>query len=334
MPAIKCPIPGCDFSTDDVEAAIMVQLLQLHQVIHAQPQGHPSTAKVEKVKRPSISRSGTSEEWSYFNTRWDEYVAATGIKGKDCVIQLLECCDEELRRDLTRSAGGSLTSKNEKTVLEAIKKLAIRVENVMVARVTLHEMHQDRDEPVRLFSARLKGQANICKFSVECPDCRKNIDYTDHIVHDCIIRGISDDDIRLDVLGNQNQDMNQDALVAYIESKEVANDPSHVCQAVKGLKLHVTLIINNILHYTVSTQGNAPTVELLVMVMVPTNVLEERNALHMDKNAQHVPVSTISPQSASQSTNLCPSQQHPLILHTVPQPPVIIKMPHSIPFAR
>ena len=207
MSAIKCPIPGCDYSTDDVEAAIVVQLLQLHQVIHSQPQGHPPTAKVEKVKRPSINRSGASEEWSYFNTRWDEYVAATGIKGKDCVIQLLECCDEELRRDLTRSAGGSLTSKNEKTVLEAIKKLAIRVENVMVARVTLHEMHQDRDEPVRLFSARLKGQANICKVSVECPDCRKNVDYTDHIVHDCIIRGISDDDIQLDVLGNQNQDM-------------------------------------------------------------------------------------------------------------------------------
>ena len=85
--------------------------------------------------------------------------------------------------------------------------------------------------------------------------------------------------------------------------KKLANDQSHVCQAVKGLKLQVTLIINNILHYTVSTQGNASTVELLVMAMAPTNVLEERNALHMDKNAQHVPVSTISPQSANQSTN-------------------------------
>ena len=102
MPAIKRPIPGCDYSIDDVAAAIVVQLLELHQVIHAQPQGHPSTAKGKKVKRPSISRSGTSEEWSYFNTRWDEYVAATGIKGKkDCVIQLRECCDEELRRKCT-----------------------------------------------------------------------------------------------------------------------------------------------------------------------------------------------------------------------------------------
>ena len=51
MPAIKCPIPGCDYSTDDVDATIVVQLLQLHQVAHVQPQGSPtSAAKVEKAK--------------------------------------------------------------------------------------------------------------------------------------------------------------------------------------------------------------------------------------------------------------------------------------------
>ena len=72
----------------------------------------------------------------------------------------------------------------------------------MVARVTLLDMHQDRDEPIRIYSAR--GQANICQFTVECPDCKKNVVYTHHIVRDCIIRGISDDDIRLDVLGNEN----------------------------------------------------------------------------------------------------------------------------------
>jgi hypothetical protein len=31
----------------------------------------------------------------------------------------------------------------------AINKLAVREENTMVARVTLHNMRQDRDEPVR-----------------------------------------------------------------------------------------------------------------------------------------------------------------------------------------
>ena len=133
---------------------------------------------------------------------------------KDRVIQLLECCDDELRRDLTRSSGGSLTSKDEKTVLESIRKLAVRTENTMVARVALHDMHQDRDEPVRLFCARLMGQANICNYSVECPDCKKDVSYTNHIVRDCITTGLSDDDIRLDVHGNESQHKTLDSLVS------------------------------------------------------------------------------------------------------------------------
>ena len=147
----------------------MAALLTTHSTIHAS--GSAAAAKVEKVKRPTIAAAGTSEDWAYFTSRWSDYVAATKIVGKDRVVQLLECCDEPLRKDLTRSAGGSLTSKSEEAVLAAIKKLAVREENTMVARVALHNMRQDRDETVRSFGARLRGQAGICKFIVNCPNC-------------------------------------------------------------------------------------------------------------------------------------------------------------------
>ena len=221
MPAISCPVPNCTYTTDDVDAAIVAQLLQLHLVTHTQSTAtaRAPSIKVDKVRRPTITSSGTSEEWSYFRTRWKEYVEATGVAGKDLVIQLLECCDEDLRKDLTRTCG-SLTNKDETTVLLSIEKLAVRVENIMVARVALHDMSQDRDEPVRSFCARLRGQAKVCKFEAECTACNILVDYTNHIVRDCVIRGITDDDIRLDVLGNENQDMKLEDLVAYIESKE------------------------------------------------------------------------------------------------------------------
>ena len=105
-------------------------------------------------------------------------------------------------------------------LLESIRKLAVRTENTMVARVALHDMHQDRDEPVRSFCARLMGQANICKYSVECPNCKKDVSYTNHIVRDCVTRGLSDDDILPDVLGNKRQHKTLDSLISYIESKE------------------------------------------------------------------------------------------------------------------
>ena len=54
-------------------------------------------------------------------------------------------------------AGGSLFNKQEKDVLKAIKALAVRQENSMVARLKLHNMKQDRDEPIRSFSAKIIG---------------------------------------------------------------------------------------------------------------------------------------------------------------------------------
>ena len=171
----KCPFPECTFETEEVTDVLAAVLLSVHSagthtapgVAAAAPSAAPNTApntKLERVRRPTISAAGSSEDWSYFLTRWDDYVAATNVTGKDKVIQLLECCEEQLRKDLTRNAGGSLTNKTADAVMEAIKKLAVREENTMVAWVQLHNMHQDRDETIRSFGARLRGQAGVCKF--------------------------------------------------------------------------------------------------------------------------------------------------------------------------
>ena len=74
--------------------------------------------------------------------------------GRDIIFQLLECCDQALRKDLTRSFNNP-TSYDETTLLGHIKSLAVRQENVMVACLHLQQMRQDRDEPARTFSARL-----------------------------------------------------------------------------------------------------------------------------------------------------------------------------------
>ena len=82
--------------------------------------------------------------------------------------------------------------KSETDVLAAIRLLAVRDENTMVARVILHNMRQDRDEPIRNFGARLCGQAGVCKFFMQCPGCSKDVNYTDEILRDVVTRGIVD----------------------------------------------------------------------------------------------------------------------------------------------
>ncbi len=164
--------------------------------------------KFEKVRRPTISTAGSSEEWAYFLSRWSDNASTTNITGRDKMVQLLECCEEPLRKDLTRSAGGSLTDK------------AVREENTMVARVTLHNMRQDCEEPVRSYGTRLRGQAGICKFVIKCPGCDGDVNYTDAIIRDVLTRGISDAEIQLDLLGDKNQDMSLEEVFQFVEAKE------------------------------------------------------------------------------------------------------------------
>ena len=90
----------------------------------------------------------------------------------------------------------------------------------MVARVTLHNMRQDRDEPIRAYGARLRGQASVCKFTQKCTECETNVDYTEAIIKDVLCRGLEDTEIQMDLLGDKNQDMTLEQILRFVEAKE------------------------------------------------------------------------------------------------------------------
>ena len=90
----------------------------------------------------------------------------------------------------------------------------------MVARVSLHNMRQDRDETVRSYCARLNGQAGVCKFVIKCTNCQQDVNYTESIVRDVLARGIADPDIQLDLLGDKNQNVTLEEVIQFVESKE------------------------------------------------------------------------------------------------------------------
>ena len=157
------------------------------------------------------------------------HVEATKVTGKDEVLQLLECCDEELRRDVTRMAGDSLTNKTTEEALAAIRTLAVREESPMVARAALYAMHQDRDEPVRTFAARARGQARTCnfKFTQDCPQCSTAVDFTDTMIRDVVNRGLDDQEIQQDLLGDRNQEPCLAEVIQFVESKESGKRPPY-----------------------------------------------------------------------------------------------------------
>lgn len=229
MPAseIPCPAPGCETKfSGELSETVLLRMIDLHTATAHPPtnssQATATPAKAEGVKRPTISASGTSAEWAYFLHRWADYKTACHLTGGDITFQLLECCDEGLRRDLTR-AFGSLGLESEETVLKNIQSLAVRQENIMVARVHLQTMRQDRDEQVRAYAARLKGQASVCRYVTKCtaPSCGLEVNYGDLIIHDTLIRGVYDEEIRLDILGQPKlAEQTLEDTIALIEAKE------------------------------------------------------------------------------------------------------------------
>lgn len=64
----------------------------------------------------------------------------------------------------------------------------------MVARDALHGMTQDHNQTVLSFGARLRGQASVYTFTMQCPGCNINVDYTDAILRDLLTSGLSDPD--------------------------------------------------------------------------------------------------------------------------------------------
>lgn len=236
MPAVRCPIDGCSYITPDHEAPIVAALLTTHTTIHAQPT-RPAT---DKFKRPVIQAGGSTSDWAYFISRWEEY--KTHIQptdNKTTILHLLECCDESLRKNVTQGTSGNLYDKSPPQVLDLIKQHAIQVENVMVARVTLHNLQQDRDEPIRNFGARVRGQADVCNFTTDCPTCHTTTSFLDQMCRDVLIRGISDADIQTEVLGDRNQTPTFEEALRLIEAKEAGRrSASSLCgtQATQAIR--------------------------------------------------------------------------------------------------
>ena len=105
----------------------------------------------------------------------------------------------------------------EENLLKAIRALAVREENPKVARVALSRMTQDRGEPVRAFAARLRGQAEVCRFLKKCAGCDQISNQGEERVADQLCIGLADAEIQEDLLKHQDQDMGVEDTIRFVE---------------------------------------------------------------------------------------------------------------------
>ena len=229
MTIIRCPREGCEYSTDDLDAAQAIELLKIHAGGHPQAttqappaptQAPRAAAAAERVRRPSVEAGITLERWTYFTSRWLRYKRLSEIPPDTVTAHLLESCDEDLLLDLHRNNGANLDTMTEDVLLEEIKKLAVRGESQLISRVNLRSMCQDHNEDIRHFTARVKGQAALCNYTIECHSCKTAVSYSDEEIKDQLSTGLADPEIQKEVLAQHKQCSTIEELVSFIEDRE------------------------------------------------------------------------------------------------------------------
>ena len=223
MVVVTCPVSGCSFRTDDLDASVITVVLQLHLTEHS---SSVSTPKGPKLDRPCVDAGINQEGWNAFIRRWEAYRVGSGIPNDVASIQLLQCASAELADALYKD-DSAISSKPLAQVLISMRALAVIPVGEGILRAELMQMRQSNNESFRLFAARVKGKAETCGYStiVMC-SCGNEVtaDYTQEAIRDVLLAGISCNDIRREALSNnrlQKKAIND--IIAFVEDREIAS---------------------------------------------------------------------------------------------------------------
>ena len=232
-----CPAADCDWVTrlcvpDDAEHADMVQLLQLQmqelqlhaQIVHPQvgapaPRTPGSKAKMDA---PKIQLGVDQQAWDQFMTRWNMYKTTMGIDGGSAPSYFFSCLDKDLGDAVLKANPGTdPQSMSEVDLTASAKKLAVKVESKLVHRIRMGKAFQQPGEGVENYVARLKGLARLCEYTVQCRHDAVT-DYSEEVISDQLVRGLADEDILGDLIGDEKTNRTLQEMVQFIARKEQA----------------------------------------------------------------------------------------------------------------
>ena len=231
MPELTCLMAGCDwkYSCEFSNEQSQIEMIKLHcTLIH--PSSDPATSqsnqcKAPKLNRPTIDMGVDQEQWDMFMVRWKQFASGVQLSAENAPLQLLECASESLS-SLMLKFDPLIATRPVDEVLSTMESHAVIRVSRGFQRAELMKMSQGNDEAVRTFAARVKGKARTCGFVVvgKCA-CQKSvsIDYTQEVIKDVLLAGISDTEIQTSVVEmDEIEKYPPNEIIAIIERKERA----------------------------------------------------------------------------------------------------------------
>ena len=151
-----------------------------------------ASSRQERLPRPTLDTGITEADWTFFESHWERYKRSTRLEGQDATDQLWACASDELSRQ-AHDAGASKDT-TEADLIALLKLCSIRAQNKLVNIVEFLNIVQEPAKPVTKLVSRVKGQAEVCDFTVKCPEeaCDKVVSYSEQLVSRVIVRGLED----------------------------------------------------------------------------------------------------------------------------------------------
>ena len=245
---MKCEYQDCVYDTDGVipkESTVpeKLQLMQMHiGAKHAAPPvvAPVATARMEKFPRPKLMLVDgyiDEEAWEYFINSWKNYKTLANPGGS--AREILGACLGEVDNMVFARAGSEVYNKmTEANLLEEARKMVVKKRNKLVNRLKLNSLVQGGDESVTGFETRLKPLARTGKFKEKCGTCQIDVDYTDQMVLDNLIRGLADEDTKKKVLAMPEENCTLESVLKFVQAEEIGKlslSDSKAIESVAGL---------------------------------------------------------------------------------------------------
>ena len=227
MVVVTCSVPTCNFKTNDVSEALAIALLANHGLAHQHTHQNVSapTFRGPKLERPKVNIGVSTEEWNVFTRRWEMFCSGSAIDETSAPAQLCQCAGDELSDSLLK-ANPQAASNTLSQLFADMRSFAVIPVATGVSRTELFQLRQAHDEPFHAFAAppRVCGKAETCAFTTKC-ECAKIVNYSDHMIRDVLLHGISDIDIRREVLGVSDiLETAVNEVISLVEGKEMARN--------------------------------------------------------------------------------------------------------------
>ena len=176
-----------------------------------------------KMDAPKLQLGVDQQMWDQFMTRWKIFKTTMRVDDADAPSWLFNCLDKDLGDEVIKAnPGNEPQTMTEAVLIASIKKLAVKVESKLLHRIKMGKLQQDPGVSVNNYLAALRGQSRQCQYEVQCSSCNAQTDYSEEVILDQLIRGLHNQDIVADLIGDEKTDRTLLETVEFIARKEQA----------------------------------------------------------------------------------------------------------------